>query len=108
LEASSSGIPPHEVDSICCQADQEPRIKKRGSFPQHAEKIIGSSDSLVVRNLSLPFTEVTSLGASSYGIPPQETGISNNCVEWETAVLAYHHRELAVRAHQQTKVMYIT
>jgi hypothetical protein len=77
-KASSSGMPPQGADSI--------------SQPRVGEKITGGRDSPGVRNLPLPFVEVTSLGASGSGIPPQ--GPSGSCipVDWEPAVLAYHHR----------------
>jgi hypothetical protein len=52
-----------------------------------------------VRNLLLPFIEVTSLGASGSGIPPQGASGSSIPVDWESVVLAYHHRELIFPAN---------
>jgi hypothetical protein len=53
---SSSGIPSQGADSI--------------SQPTVAENAIGGRDLPVVSNLPFPFIEVTSLGASGFGIPP--------------------------------------
>jgi hypothetical protein len=48
----------------------------------------------LVRNLHLPFIEVTSLGACSCGIPLQGNGSSSVSVDGEPLVLAYHYGEL--------------
>jgi hypothetical protein len=76
------------------------------SQPKEAEKTIGGRDSPVVRNLLLLFIEVTSLGASSSGIPPQGASCSSKPVNWKPLVLAYHHRELVVPANLWMKVTY--
>jgi hypothetical protein len=59
-----------------------------------------------VRNLPLVFIEVTFLGASSSGIPPQGASGSSIPVDWEPVILAHHHRELAVSANPWMRVTY--
>jgi hypothetical protein len=90
--ASSSGFPPWEADSI--------------SQSGVAEKTTRCRESPVVRNLPLPFTEDTSLGASGSGIPPQGDSSSSIPVDWEPVVLVQHHREMAVPANPWTRVIY--
>jgi hypothetical protein len=56
----------------------------------------GAGTTPVVRNLPSSFIKVTSLGAraSSAGIPPQGASSASKPVDWESVVLAYHHKEL--------------
>jgi hypothetical protein len=70
--------------------------------PGKLRRHLGGRESPVVSNLPLLFTEVTSLGASSSGTPPQGAGSSSKSVDWEPAVLAHYHRELAVLANLWT------
>jgi hypothetical protein len=51
-------------------------------------------DATVVTNLRLSFIEVTSLGVIVSGIPPQGACGSSIHVDWQTMVVAHHHREL--------------
>jgi hypothetical protein len=59
-----------------------------------------------VRNLHSLFIEVTFMGASSSGIPPQGAGGFRKRAGWEPIVLVYHNRELAVPANLWTRVTY--
>jgi hypothetical protein len=78
--ASSSSIQPQGADS--------------SANPGELRRQPGGRDSPVVRNLSLPFIEVTSLAASGSDIPPQGDSGSSITVDWEPVVLAYHYGEL--------------
>jgi hypothetical protein len=62
------------------------------SYTGEVEKITGDRDSLNLRNLPTFSIEVTSLGASSFDIPPQSADVSSKPVGWKPNVLGHHNR----------------
>jgi hypothetical protein len=63
------------------------------SQPRVAEKISRGRDSLVMRNLPLPFIEVTFLAARASDIPVQGASSFSIPVDLEPVVLAYHREQ---------------
>jgi hypothetical protein len=74
------------------------------SQSKEAEKTTRGRDSPVVRNLTLLYAQVTSLGASGSGRLPQGANGSSTPVDWEKVVLTHQHRELTVPANLLMKV----
>jgi hypothetical protein len=102
-EAIQTTSPTHSLHLNTDFSQQGASSSVRGadsiSQPKEAEKTTRGRDSQFMRNLPLPFTEATSLGASGSGIPPHGASGSSIPVDWEPVVLAYHNRQMAIPAN---------